>query len=307
MTDESKTRVKDVRRALVVFKASKLDRYRDDGTLYARKNDDDADVKAVYGRLTAAHEEHEASVRGIEKTLQRHGLEVTRATHPRKADVARADLVVAVGGDGTFLWTARKVGNVPMLGVNSAPGASTGHYCAANMETFPQFLDEICTGKLEPTDLPRLSLTLNGNRIPYTASNDVLFAHRCPAASSRYLLRVGEESEMQVSSGIWIATQPGSTGAISSAGGETMTLGDLRLQYRVNNAYRGRGERPSLLAGFHEGPIKIVSRSPNNAIFLDGPTLSYRVDFGSVLKVALDARPLRVYGYGKVPLFPRQA
>lgn len=185
-----------------------------------------------------------------------------------------------------------------MLGVNSAPGASTGHYCAADLTTFSAQLKLICAGEIEPVALTRLSLRLNGTRIPYAALNDVLFAHRCPAASSRYLIRVGDDAEMQVSSGLWICTQAGSTGAIASAGGSPMALGDENLQWVVISPYEGRGDALHLRKGLTGGSIKLVSRSPNNAVFLDGPTVSYRVDFGSVLEISRDATPLQVFGYG---------
>ena len=41
--------------------------------------------------------------------------------------------------------------------------------------------------------------------------NDVLIAHKNPAATSRYLLELNKTKEEQRSSGIWIATPMGST------------------------------------------------------------------------------------------------
>ena len=124
METEGKHTISKIRRILLVFKSSKLDRYRDDGSLFARQNPNDEDVTLVYDRLKSAHNEHEQSLEQAEAIFAAHGVEVLRATQPTKADVRKVDLVVTLGGDGTFLWTARKVGNTPMLGVNTAPGAS---------------------------------------------------------------------------------------------------------------------------------------------------------------------------------------
>jgi len=289
----------ELKRILLVFKSSKLDRYRDDGSLFARRDSSDEDVSLVYERLTHAHEEHEDSLARAEAMFSRMGIEVLRATQPTKADVAKVDLVVTLGGDGTFLWTARKVSSVPMLGVNTAPGASTGHYCGATVDTLTEMLDGIQTRATVPEALTRLSFTINGNRTPYCALNDAFFAHRSPAASSRYLMRIGEHRELQVSSGVWLATQSGSTGAIASAGGDEMEIGDDRIQYLVTSPYRRTGATCELRHGYAAGPIKMVSRSPNNALYLDGPTLSYRLDFGSVLLVDTDPSPLMVYGYSR--------
>jgi NAD+ kinase len=299
MVLRSKISHSEIKRVLVVFKSSKLDRYRDDGSLFARKDVGDEDVSRVYERLTVAHDEHEASVAEIEGCIDSLGLEVVRATQPRKSDVTRSDLVVPIGGDGTFLWTARKVEGVPMLGVNSAPGASTGHYCGATSATFRNTLQAICSGELSASPLPRLKLEINGSRVPYLALNDAFFSHRCPAASSRYLLRVGPNHSLQVSSGVWLSTQSGSTGAINSAGGDLMKASDGRIQYLVNNPYRGDEIDPNLLHGYTSDTVKFVSRSPNNAVYLDGATLSYRLDFGSVLTVGLAEEKLMVYNYGR--------
>ena len=290
---------RDIRRVLLVFKASKLDRYRDDGSLFARQNDADQDVSYVYERLKGAHLEHESSLERAEAIFQSLGVEVVRATQPTKADVRKADLVVTLGGDGTFLWTARKVTDTPMLGVNTAPDASTGHYCGATVETLELTLDSILANELRPTSLPRLRFEINGTTAPYLALNDAFFSHRSPAASTRYLLRVGNEREMQVSSGIWVTTQSGSSGGISSAGGDVMDFGDERMQYRVMCPYEGLEGVCKLSHGYTDQHLKIVSRSPNNAVYLDGPTLSYRLDFGSILKIDIAPHPIAIYGYSE--------
>ena len=297
MAPNSKQSTPDIRRILLVFKSSKLDRYRDDGSLFARQNPEDDDVSLVYERLKSAHVEHQSSLEHAEKLFTSLGLEVMRATQPTKADVRKVDLVVTLGGDGTFLWTARKVSTTPMLGVNTAPNASTGHYCGATPSNLSAVLEGIRTGAMQPEQLPRLTFEINGNMAPHAALNDAYFAHRSPGASTRYMLRVGDEREFQVSSGVWIATQSGSTGGIASAGGKSMLIGDQRMQYLVASPYVRPDETCRLRSGFSTEPLKFVSRSPNNAVYLDGPTLSYRLDFGSVLRVGLSQTPLPVYGY----------
>ncbi len=287
----------NIRRVLLVLKTSTLERYRDEVPLDLDHASDDPDVQAVYARLQNAHHEHEASIGKLEKVIRKSGLEVTRTSQPRKSEVARSDLVVSVGGDGTFLWTARKVESVPILGVNSAPGTSTGHYCATDIAGFSEILDVIRSGQLEPTPLMRLSCHLNGSRIPYAALNDIFFAHRSPAGATRYLMRVGDVAENQISCGIWFATATGSTGAIQSAGGQVCPYGDERIQYKVTAPYVRGDKRLKLLEGFSEDGIKLVSRGRNNAVYLDGASLSYRVGFADTVWIRPAPNPLKVYGY----------
>lgn len=287
------------RRILVVFKASKLERYRDRDELAHEQEEHDADMAAVFDRLQLAHEEHERSVTEIEAILEETGLDIVRAIQPRKRDTAEVDLVITVGGDGTFLWTARKVERAPMLGVNSAPGSSTGHYCAATASTLREVLDRIRAGGVEPARLPRIRCEIDGRRVPYAALNEVLVAHRSPAGSSRYLLRVGDEAAFQVSSGLWVSTASGSTGAILSAGGARMHYGDQRLQFLVREPYLGGGDPPSLLRGMSEGPVEVLSRSPSNGIWLDGAEVTFNVGFAGRVVMRVDDEPLRVFGYGE--------
>lgn len=286
-----------VRRVLVVFKASKLDRYRERGTFTTGLNHDDEDVKLVFQRLQASHAEHRQSVAAIESILDGLGLEVTRASAPRKRDCARADLVLSFGGDGTFLWTARKVSQTPIVGVNSAPGTSVGRYCACNIAGLPATLDAILSGTLQPRPLTRIEILIRGNRLPYTSLNDVLFCHKSPGAATHYLLRHGETREFQVSSGVWVSTASGSTGGIRSAGGDLMDADDDRLQYRVREPFIKPGIPPLQLMGGFADELKFVSRSPSNQVFLDGHEVSFQVGLGHPVVLRRAEKPLLVYGY----------
>ena len=62
------------------------------------------------------------------------------------------DLVIAVGGDGTFLQVARFVDDLPVLGVNSDPTSSVGFFTVAARDTFEEILDAVDT--LPRTKLP---------------------------------------------------------------------------------------------------------------------------------------------------------
>ena len=286
-----------LRRVLVVYKASKLDRYRERGTFLDGMHHEDKDVQAVFRSLEQSHARHEASIGGIEGILESSGLEVLHASQPRKRDAARVDLVIAVGGDGTFLLCARKLRKTPILGINSAPGSSVGYYSAATQENLPEILDAVRSGKMQPTPLNRIEITLRNSRLPYPALNDMLFAHRFPGAATHYLMRVGEQREVHVSSGIWVATATGSTAGIRSAGGEVMPLNDRRLQYLVREPYQPPGASPLQLKHGYSEHIKLVSRSPSNLLFIDGADTHYQVGLGETVHITPSPDPLLVYGF----------
>ncbi len=251
---------------------------------------DDPESRAIAHRIGLARAEHAATIAAIGEWLGGTDLDVSWARSPSDRVVADASLVITIGGDGTFLTVARHVGSTPMLGINSSPSTSTGHYCGATTHTFAAVLDGIQNGAA-PVSLTRIAAAIEGEPVHPFALNDVLFAHRSPVASSRYALRVDDRSELQLSSGIWVSTATGSTAAILSAGGTEMHFDDPRLQFRVREPYSRGENRLTLLSGFCEG-LEIVSRSDKNALFLDGHQEPVAVPFGARVRIERANEPL---------------
>jgi len=253
-------------------------------------------------RRALAWSEHRRSLAGVREVLEARGLAVVEVELPelllwgRLSSLPRADLVVTVGGDGTFLAAASAVREQAMLGVNSSPSTSTGRYCGSTLATFAAALDAIVEGAA-PTPLVRIQIAVEGTSLPALALNDVLFANRSPPCSSRYALTVGETVELQLSSGIWIATASGSSAAIRSAGGEPMGHGDPRLQLLVREPYQLAHAPSTLLRALTEEPIRVMSRHDDNALFLDGQPHPWPVPFGAQAVLAPADRPLLVHGY----------
>jgi NAD+ kinase len=291
----------DIQRVLVTYKTSPYDRYDELGMLEAAQLGDTplaSGHKQILARLKSAHVQNQATIAEVQRVLARSGLEVTERQQPTKREAASVDLVITVGGDGTFLATAQRVEDAAMLGVNSAPATSVGHYCATDTQGFEAALDAVLAGAAPVTRLDRISCRVGSRVLPYLALNDVLFAHRSPASATRYLLRVEGEEEFQISSGLWLATASGASGAIGSAGGLPMAVGDTRLQYLVREPYVRQDETISLRTGLTAGPVSIVARSPKLQVFLDGYLRSQSVGFGTEVSLSVAANPLRVLGYG---------
>src|SRR5262249_43562730 len=145
-------------------------------------------------RLEQSHRDHLASLAVIIERVRECGIEflsVDRTALP--ADVSQFDLVISVGGDGTFLGCSHVIADVPILGVNSAVGSSHGHWCLANKDNFGQILDEIQAGSRSPLALMRLEVSVNGETLPTPVLNEVFIAHPSPAGTSRFALTVGDK------------------------------------------------------------------------------------------------------------------
>lgn len=256
---------------------------------------DDPESQAIARRLALARAEHAGAIEHVRACLATRCPDARWLDTPSPDGLADADLVITIGGDGTFLTVARHATAQPLLGVNSSPSTSVGHYCAATPATFDDVLTAVLDGVATASPLTRIRAEIDGQRVPFDALNDVLFAHRVPVSSTRYALRVGDRVELHLSSGIWIATGSGSTAAIRSAGGEVCAMTDTRLQWRVREPYVGRGEPRMLLAGFSDGGLEIMSRSDKNALFVDGHAEPYAVGFGVRARLYPSPNPLLAF------------
>jgi len=247
--------------------------------------------------LVHAHDMHERSLLAVREALRRRGQQWNEAAMagPRarfRRAVAEADLVIPVGGDGTVLAAAHAVRRGIVLAVNSAPGDSVGHFCATDAAGFPALLDAILAGRRKGSRLARLEVALQGRVLPERALNDVLVAHACPAATTRYALRAGGRSEPHRSSGIWIATAAGSTAGIGSAGGRAMSLRSRSLQYRVRELYREPRRRYELTDGLVAPgrSLEVTSRMRDGRLYLDGWRVEHAFAFGmrAVFRTAVE-------------------
>jgi len=253
-------------------------------------------------RLVQADATHRATVDAVRRALRARGLrapEITgqAQTAAERRLLAAADLVISVGGDGTLLAASHYVREGAILGVNSAPGDSIGHFCGARGSDFAKTLDAIRSGRIRPRRLARLALRLDGRRLLELALNDVLLAHSIPAATTRYLLRSGGRAEEHRSSGIWISTAAGSTAGIRSAGGVVMPLSSRRVQFRVRELLRETGRRYRLVRGFlpPRRSLTVVSKMAEGRFWVDGARTEFRFPFGARLVVSSAAPPLRLF------------
>lgn len=254
-----------------------------------------AEDAPLVARMKVSLQETQEARHQVLQAIRRQGLAVTYSRRVRDPVDLHHDLVVTVGGDGTVLDAARLVRETPVLGVNSSPSTSYGHFTCCTARDFDQVLEEVREGRRRPQALTRIALRIDGTLHPRPALNDVLLADRVPAATSRYLLEVDGEQEPQKSSGIWVSTAAGSTGALRSAGGMPMDLRDRRLQYRVREPCCPPGCQLRLAGGILEGPLVMVSRMLHGAAFLDGRRTAVPLRFGTRVEVRNDAPPLWIF------------
>ena len=238
---------------------------------------------------------HRRSFTSVERTLNCHGIKFDRLARGKSFDENRYALVISLGGDGTYLDAARHLEKVPILGVNSAPGHSVGRFCPVQASNFEKALKNFLQGKLKTKRIHRMSVFLNGKRWRHPVLNDVLVCHAVPSAMSRYILTVGATHEEQRSSGLWISTAAGSTGAIQSSGGRALPLFSRRFQYLPRELFEGHGARYRLKGGPLPKSVpglKVISRMQEGRLYLDGAHVWLPFKYGSRLNIGLSLAAL---------------
>jgi len=246
----------------------------------------------------ASHREHTRTLEEVERVLDKVGAKSLFLERAHAAfDTSDAVLVIAVGGDGTLLAASHNVGVVPILGVNSAPSHSVGFFCAAQRDNFEAYLERALEGKLPRFRLTRMSVSVNGSLRSKRVLNEALYCHTSPAATSRYILRLGRHREEQRSSGFWIGPAAGSTAAQHSAGGRILPLRSTKLQLVVREPYAPAVKYKVLRPLIAEGTeVSVQSKMDDASVYLDGPHRVVSVRLGDVATFSASDEPLTVLG-----------
>jgi NAD+ kinase len=277
-------------------------------TAYQRFIEEERDPRAksllrrrapVVSSWVDAHKEHSRTLDEVERVLERAGVQVMLVRRAHAAfDASDAALVIAVGGDGTLLAASHNVSETPILGVNSAPRHSVGFFCALHRATIQRGLAAALEGRLPSVELTRMSVLVNGRVRSKRVLNDALYAHRSPAATSRYIIEHGRAREEQRSSGFWIGPAAGSTAAQHSAGGAILPLGSQKLQLVVREPYFPSGKRyRRVVVLVNPGEnLRVESKMDDACVFLDGPYRQTPVRLGDVLTFRASDEPLLLLG-----------
>ena len=115
---------------------------------------------------------------------------------------------------------------------------------------------------------------------------------------NRYLIKVGKIKEEHRSSGVWISTPCGSSGAIHSAGGKKILHTAKKIQYMPRELYRGGNWKYRLTGGILPArqSITITSLMRQGRIYVDGTHMEVPFPFGTTVKVTLSSNPIKTIG-----------
>jgi NAD+ kinase len=285
-----------VKKILVVYKRSTYEQYVEKNKnhpiakLYQEKHPATED-------LFEAHQEHKASLEKVMHALRLRGLKAEMRRPVNMGDVRRYDLVLTIGGDGTFLQASHAIKDHLVVGINSSPTRSIGALCGLDADTFIKRLDDILKGQYTLKVYPRMQIKVNGSILPQLALNDVLLTNKCPAETSRYIIKWGAKEEDQKSSGVWVSTAAGSSAAISVAGGKSMSSHLEKIQFAVREPYPypKQKEYKLLSAMINKGKsVSFINKMIAGCLYIDGGYATHNLHFGDEIEFETSDCPINI-------------
>jgi len=124
------------------------------------------------------------------------------------------DTVVTLGQDGLVANTIKYLNGQPVVGVNPDPARWDGKLLPFKVGDIKKVVPEVFVHRRPTKSVTMAKASLNNGQAMY-AVND-LFIGPKSHGSARYLIRSGEASEIQSSSGVIVSTGMGSTGWLKS-------------------------------------------------------------------------------------------
>ena len=280
-----------MKKVLVVYKRSFLETHKRNRKVLGRL------VPETRERVLRADIENRRTIANIHAYLKKKKIAFDSRWRGDMARGKKYKLIITIGGDGTFFAASQFVEETPVVAINSDPGTSLSLFSCANRENFQTKIDRAMEGALPSTKLTRMKLEINGKATPLPILNDILFAHKNPAAMSRYQIGVNGKSEEQRGSGIWIATASGSTGGIHAAGGTMMPISSQRMQYRIREPYIWPHPPYKILKGYSKDPIDFTVLMTEAAVWLDGSRTLHELKMNDRVRIDIHDRPLTLLGY----------
>lgn len=210
------------------------------------------------------------------------------------------DLVVAIGGDGTMMHTARKYSlkGIPTLGVN---GGDVGFLTSAEVADWETVAERIINGDYVVEE--RLALTATvGRTTSWLVTNEVLIRH--PYSLVHTEVKVGDDiiHEALPADGVLISTATGSTAYNASVGGPIISPSSTSVvlnaisptvlnfrAYVMDEIAQGKKIALKVVESKHDKPVSVLT---------DGEPLGDGFLPGQSVIIEKSSRPLLFATFG---------
>jgi NAD+ kinase len=247
-------------------------------------------VNSIKKNILLSHLENEKTKKTVCDVLNSLNINykmISRGSLRKMYFINNYDLVLSLGGDGTFFETARHIKNIPIMMINSDRYFSSAFFSIANRLDFKEKFTKYLEDGLRKIKLSRIKLKINKKIVDEMILNDILFTHKIPSLCVRYILKIDKKSENQKSSGLWISTAAGSSGAMYSAGGKKMQIESDRLQFKIREPLVDYALKNSIV-----DKIEIISANSDGMLYIDGFLAKYNVRIGDKIEIEKSRWPV---------------
>lgn len=187
------------------------------------------------------------------------------------------DMVISIGGDGTFLKTASRVGdkNIPILGINTG---RLGFLADISPSEMAATFDEIFNNKYHIEERSVLALTCKDKKESKTtyALNEIAILKRDSSSMISIHTKINNHLlTTYQADGLIIATPTGSTAYSLSVGGPIIVPQSQTISI-TPVAPHSLNIRPLVICDDLEIDLEVESRSHNFLVSVDGRSESYK-------------------------------
>ena len=208
---------------------------------------------------------------------------------------ATCDLVVSIGGDGTFLFAARAAGGAPMLGVNLGEVGFLNAVSPENaVAAVREAVEAIDAGDHTIREAPRLTARCEGfESVPAVNEIIVTGPRRGPDGGATFRVTIdGSEYTHDHADGVMIATPTGSTAYNLSENGPIVhpSIGAL-----IVNEMCGVDGMPPLVVG-GDCEVTVAVDDADHAVVVSDGRRPHEIETPAEITVSRAETPVRLVG-----------
>ena len=250
-----------------------------------------------------SNKQEKSTLQIVKNTLKKHKINYNSVNREKlnKNLFQNKDLIIAAGGDGTFLRASQFIfDKTPILGVNSDPRYKEGFFMTTVKKNFEEKFNRILNENYTIKKLRRLEAYIGNNKVSELALNEFYVASEKQHHTARYFLNVRGKKERQKSSGILVSTAAGSNAWIKSAGGKILPLNVNKFEYLVREPYCGKiTMKCSLVNGIlnKNEKIEIVFESSKGVLIADSLSKEHKFQEGQKVIVKMSNKPIYLVSF----------
>lgn len=216
----------------------------------------------------------------LELELKKHGFEIVKDNY---------DLVISIGGDGSFLHTLRETNfndEVYYIGLNSG---TLGFLQEIDIDNSSDFIKRLCIGnyKIDEISVQETKVITNNNIHTFYSLNEIVIRNKCFKTLRIPIYIDNEYLEEFAGDGILISTSTGSTAYNMSLGGSIIynTLKTLSITpiAPLNNKVYNCLTNSVIIPDEKVITMKVLDNPKFNNLFFMIDGVSYEID--NVLRV----------------------